>query len=354
MYKVTYYTGKSSVSYEAELRLTNGFWFIKYVNDEFEFEEVRWDINLIQKSESTSKQVIFKYGEFPFQSIEFNNDHLTAEIKSHYPGRFFNETYHWLSNFNLKKASILFGAAISFLIVSYFYIIPNLAQTIVAYIPQSQEEYLGKYIFGQLKNGIEIDSVKTKLVNEFAQKIDFKTSYTLQIHVVKNEQVNAFAVPGGSIVIYDGILKEMNSSEELAALLAHEVSHINHRHSLKALSKQLSNYLFLSILLNDVNGIAAIFVENANMIHNLKFSRTLENEADLEGMEILKQNQISLKGFVDLFETLQKQEKIHLVEVLNTHPLTDERLKQAKNAYESDKHVIKHPELDQIWVEIKK
>lgn len=353
MYKVNYYTGKSSVSYEAELRLTNGFWYIKFVNDNFEFEEIKWDIEYIKRSESTSKQVVFKYGEFPFQSIEYNNEHLSSEIKAHYPGKFFNETYHWLTNFNLKKASILLALTLAFLVASYFYIIPNLAQTIVSYIPQSQEEYLGKYIFDNLKAGIEVDSAKTEIINEFVQEIDFKTSYTLKVYVVKDEQVNAFAVPGGSIVVYDGILKEMKSSEELAALLAHEVSHINHRHSLKALTKQLSNYLFLSVLLNDVNGIAAVFVDNANMIHNLKFSRTLENEADLEGMDILRHNKISLKGFVDLFETLEKQEKIHLVEVLNTHPLTDERLKQAKDAFQNEKNAQQHENLDSIWNRLK-
>ena len=102
-----------------------------------------------------------------------------------------------------------------------------------------------------------------------------------------------------------GILEIMEEEEELAALLAHEVSHINGRHSLRTISRNLSNYLLVSILTGDVGGFSSIIIENSDLISSLSFSRSLEKEADLEGINLMVKADIDPRGMVDLFERFE-------------------------------------------------
>ncbi|WP_446914219.1 M48 family metalloprotease, partial [Klebsiella pneumoniae] len=83
--------------------------------------------------------------------------------------------------------------------------------------------------------------------------------------------VNAFAVPGGFIVVHDAILDEMEHHEELAGLLGHEIGHVQLRHSTKAIARSLSYYMLLSLLFGDVSGIAAVIVDNASTLNNLEY-----------------------------------------------------------------------------------
>ena len=132
-------------------------------------------------------------------------------------------------------------------------------------------------------NAFETDEEMTALVNEFAANIEFNTEYPINITVVNENVVNAFAIPGGQIVVFDGLLSKMTCKEELAALLAHEVAHVHHRHSLKSMCKSLAGALFVSLVFGDAEGISSILVENSNALMDLSYSRKLELEADNKG-----------------------------------------------------------------------
>ena len=106
-------------------------------------------------------------------------------------------------------------------------------------------------------------------------------------------------------MIYSGILEMIEEEDELAALLAHEVSHINGRHSLRTISRDLSTYLLLSILTGDVGGFSSVIIENSNLISSLSFSRSLEKEADLDGIKLMINADINPQGMVELFKRFE-------------------------------------------------
>lgn len=354
-FEVIYYSGKNSISNKAILRFYASKWVLTYA-DHFsdEIVDVTWELDQIHTAQVLAGVTLFKYGAFPYQSIEYSNESLNIKIRAHYPTVKFDKADVFIETMNFKRIAMLVATIVVFIVCSYLYFIPFLAVQVVENLPTSYDEELGEYVFDQMAEGLEIDSFETVLVNEYAQKIDFNTAYPIQIHVVKGDVVNAFALPGGHIVVYEGILKKMQHKEELAALLAHEVSHVNHRHSIKSIAKSLSSYLFLSIITSDVNGITSVLVSNADMFSSLTYSRSLEDEADTEGLKILYDNKIDQRGFVYLFETLGKEHEDGLeIELISTHPLTKDRIAKAKEVSAGQKNYQDRADLMVTWEKIK-
>jgi beta-barrel assembly-enhancing protease len=170
---------------------------------------------------------------------------------------------------------------------------------------------------------------------------------------VKEDDVNAFALPGGNIIVFDKIVTSMKTKEEFAALLAHEVAHVHYRHSLRNIFRNLGGLLFISLLLNDINGIVTVLADNSNMLANLTYSRALETEADQKAMAVLQSDGISLKGFVDLFNLLKGAHgDAGSLKLLSTHPLTEERLDLAKAKAREQVGIKDQSELQRRWEDI--
>lgn len=354
-FEVIYYSGKNSISNKAILRFYASKWVLTYADPTGETVEVVWELDQIHTAQVLAGVTLFKYGTFPHQSIEYSNELLNVKIRAHYPTVKFDKADVFIETMNYKRIALVIATIVAFIVCSYLYFIPFIAVKVVENLPTSYDEELGEYVFEQMSESLEIDSFETILVNEYAEKIDFNTTYPIQIHVVKGDMVNAFALPGGHVVVYEGILKKMQHKEELAALLAHEVSHVNHRHSIKSIAKTLSSYLFLSVITSDVNGITSVLVSNADMFNSLTYSRSLEEEADTEGLKILYDNKIDQRGFVYLFETLQEANEggIGDIELISTHPLTADRIARAKEASALQKNYLDRLDLGDTWGKIK-
>lgn len=116
-------------------------------------------------------------------------------------------------------------------------------------------------------------------------------------------EVNAFAAPGGVIVVFSGLIRQAASPEELAGVLAHEVAHVELRHSLRAAVKGLGLRTVLSLLLGDGTG-GALAGAAANLTE-LKFSRDAEREADREGLRRLQAARIDPQGMLGFFVRLE-------------------------------------------------
>jgi beta-barrel assembly-enhancing protease len=158
--------------------------------------------------------------------------------------------------------------------------------------------------------------------------------------VLKSPVMNAFAMPGGHIVVYDTLLNAMQKPEELAALLGHEGSHVDLKHSLRSLFRQLGSSLFFSFLFGDYGDISVVVARKADELNGLAYSRDMEMEADKRGADLMQKKEISLEGMRDLFRILKKGEDGHTSgsDFLSTHPSTDERLKYVEERINSTGH----------------
>lgn len=366
-FKIKYFDGQTSAKHEGELRLSYAHWDIRINNPDGTNYSVLWHLKDIKQTEFVGSTNIFKYGDFPQQTLECNEPTFVEAIHEIYPhNEFFKKEYLWALN---KGIGVFVGILVVLGLCAfgfYKFALPPIAERLASTVPLAWEIKLGDSMLNNMmqnqakntKDSISFSMNLTKndslsiLANQFVKQIDFKTHYPLHITVVDEDVVNAFALPGGNIVVYNGLLKKMKTPEEFAALLGHEAAHVSHRHSLKGIFKNMAGYLFISLITSDLNGVSAIAIENANMLNNLSYSRVLEAEADNNAMTMLKSNQIPTKGLLDLFKILEKIDHGKMPEMLNSHPLTEDRIKFAKKNMVNHEQKLSKPLMTQIWSRI--
>ena len=220
----------------------------------------------------------------------------------------------------------------------YYLLVTGISGVGIRLISPKKEAQLGELIYEAMLKDAIIDTVSSRLLTDFAGELRMSEKYNLKFTVVDDKEVNAFAIPGGHIVVYKGILQQMTRPEELVALIGHESSHINERHSLRNMMQELTGNFVLSMVFGDLGSIGGAIAGRANALRSLSYSRSLEKEADEQGMHRMLRNRIDPHGMVMLMDRLKAAEKdVKLPGFLSTHPLTDERREQAL------KFVSEHP-----------
>ncbi len=215
-------------------------------------------------------------------------------------------------------------------------------------IPPEWEEKLGEMAFRQisLQNRFYEDPKLLRylhaITDPVANEAKKRTSrpYRYRFHLAANDEVNAFALPGGHMVINSGLIEQASSAEEVAGVVAHEIAHVNEQHSLRQLIGTAGLYLTVQTLLGDMEGLLAILADNSAYLITLQFSRGYEEEADEVGWEYLTGAGIHPRGMVDFFDTLHKEEEKSgvsdtLPALLSTHPATEERMEILQKKWDS-------------------
>ena len=157
-------------------------------------------------------------------------------------------------------------------------------------IPVAWEEQLGEAAYGQLTAGATV--IETGPAVEAVEGVGerlaaaVESPYTLRWHVIDDPQVNAFAVPGGHVVVFTGLIREARSAEEVAGVLAHEIQHVLLRHSLRGLVRSLGWRAALSILFGDTGPLSGVG-ELASRLGTLKFGRDQETAAERRGAGVV-------------------------------------------------------------------
>ncbi len=260
-----------------------------------------------------------------------------------------------LLNLGLSKITAIAVCLLGSIVLAYFYVLPPIAEKSAELLPESFDNEIGNVFMEAFLNENDVDTTKTKCLEQFAAELNLKNKKKLRFTVVKSKEVNAFALPNGQIVVFSAILENMETPEELVALLGHEASHINHRHSTKMLCRNLAGYMVVSLLFSDVNGVMAVLAENAQQLHSLSYSRSFEQEADEQGLKILMDNNVNPNGMVKLFEQLEKESKISIPKIISSHPLTNERKENMQKIISATAHEVKsNNKLNAIFEVIKK
>lgn len=191
----------------------------------------------------------------------------------------------------------------------------------VSAISVDQERKLGEMVFAQQKAKLKlVEGKPLELVREVGSKLTKNSAYKYEFYVADDKVVNAYAMPGGFVVMHSGLLQLAESAEEMAGVLAHEVSHVEKRHSLKAMAKSLGMMATLGLVFGDLGGLVSIGSDLAG----LKFSRDHEYEADREGLKALVGAGLRPDGMAAFFRKMAAQEKLNLG-FLSTHPASEDR-----------------------------
>jgi Zn-dependent protease with chaperone function len=235
------------------------------------------------------------------------------------------------------RAVLLSAAgAVAVLCGLYFWGIPALASFLAPHIPVAWEEQLGQSVVRQLApperqcrdiaRAGKVEEILATLASSVSQ-----APYSFRVIVVNDPSVNALAVPGGTIVVFQGLLDKTGSAEELAGVLAHEMQHILRRHTTRAILQQVSMKVLLAAAVGDAKGLS-YGLEGAQVLGMLRYSRQYEEEADAEGIRMLIASGIDPRGLFSLFETIQKDGKksLKIPAYLSTHPDMEGRIQMLK------------------------
>ena len=206
-------------------------------------------------------------------------------------------------------------------------------------IPYSVDKKLGaisfessiKEIAGRNKicNSKTIQTCVDKIIQRLSKNLE-NNPFVFEIKVVKSSQINAFALPGGKIAVFTGLLKSAQTPQEVAGVLAHEISHVTCRHSMKAIVRKAGLYLMIMALTWDTNSLIDFILSKSAKLADLKFSRKMELEADYKAFILLKKTRIDPKYMRIFFQKLLSQRGDHNFRWLSTHPLTSSRIQKMK------------------------
>lgn len=287
--------------------------------------------------------LVINFGTYPYQSIVCRDKLLIDELKlkcNDFPvvAELFKNGKTTFIKLLLIIATLFIGLAL----LIYFLLLPWMVNKTVENFPVDYEKKFGSLMFEQVKASEKLEVKQTKLLNDFFDSLHFKSNYTIEILCVKNDEVNAYALPGGYIVVYDGILKKMKSEEELAGLLAHEFSHIKLKHTLKSSVNTIGFSALLQIIFGGIDeSVIGLLGNQTEQLRQLHYSRSLEQEADDNGFSLMKEQQLNPDGMINLFERLKIETTDLVPSILSTHPLPEERIKNIQHKIETDKYSFK-------------
>lgn len=344
------YDGKSSVPQNIELCFDTEKSILFF---ETAGEPIHWNIQAITFTKKGSG-VNLQHGHELIQNIIVHDPGFVEKIRISKKNHGHNGWYDRLISHGMKLHTTIALLIIGLIVLSYIYIIPWIGEKSVALIPEEYDTKVGKMFFDQNMLFSSTDTTRTKALNLFAKELALNNTKPIKFTVVNSETVNAFALPDGNVVVYTGILDAMKDYDELVALIGHEVSHVNNRHSMKMMCRNLSGYLFVSAILGDVNGVMATVGDNVNNLQSLSFSRTFEHQADQGSFEIVTKNKINPHGISNLFKRLDDQHMTMIPEFLSSHPMTKERINYIDKMIKTQSfEIVENPKLRTLFKAIK-
>jgi predicted Zn-dependent protease len=231
--------------------------------------------------------------------------------------------------------------------------LPDLGDDSAAVISPTQEKRLGDDFMRRARQSLAF--VDDAEVNEYLQTLGQKLlthadspQRDFRFFMINDASINAFAVPGGFVGVHKGLLLATQNEAELASVLAHEITHVTQKHIPRMIADSQRTTLpafaaiLASILLassgHGQGAEAGIVATTAAMAQReLNFTRTYEEEADRLGMTILADagfNPQGMPAFFERLQTLNRHNETNLPEFLRTHPVTVNRIADARNRAE--------------------
>jgi Zn-dependent protease with chaperone function len=224
------------------------------------------------------------------------------------------------------------AAAISIVGVVLFGV-PLAADRLAPLVPEAFERRLGDVAEGQVKvlfGGKTCDNASgqaafTKLVKAVRESAGLDTS--VQAAVLSTPVPNAFALPGGKIYVFNGLLARAENPDEIAGVLAHELGHLKHRDGTRNLIYNGGTSFLIGLLFGDITGSGALIFASRSLV-TASHSREAEQDADTLSIDVMHRLGRSPKAMGELLFRVTGKEVDKSLSILSSHPLTEDRLKR--------------------------
>jgi predicted Zn-dependent protease len=299
-------------------------------------EAKMWSYDRIRQTQGTyaGEPVRLEYGDEPAETVIVSSATFLKEI--HQAAAGLSRQFHDPGRRTARKYGTVVAAATVIVLTAVLYRsgIPGFAELVTPYIPLSWEDALGQQVIEHLAPK-EHQCRDRERMAQLERVIHVLSStaaaspYQIRLYVVDNPSINAFAVPGGHIVLLRGLLELTDSPEQLAGVLAHELQHVYRRHTTRAIVEQTASSLLLTALSGDLSGGIAWGLEGVRTIGALRYSRLHETEADAEGIKMMQAANIDSTAMTAFYGTIQRTatgDRSEGFDFLATHPNMAERV----------------------------
>ena len=255
-----------------------------------------------------------------------------------------------IDRIGLGPASIAFALA-SVAVVAVVVMSP---QWLAPLVPASAEKKLGDAMVGDF-GGRFCDAPKGRAaLAKLTQSLD-PNAKELQVEVANIDMLNAIALPGGKVVLFQGLLDQAKSPDEVAGVLAHEIGHVRQRHVMQGMLRQMG----LAVVLGGFDGNGGATLNNVLAV---TYTRESEKEADDHSIKAMAKAAISPQGTSEFFERLARMDGSDtmdkngqgrtLANYTSSHPLSDDRKNLFRNSRVKGKTYQPALTYDE-WIELK-
>src|SRR5712671_153962 len=209
--------------------------------------------------------------------------------------------------------------------------VPLAADRLTPLVPQAFERRLGDVAEAQVKTlfgGKVCDNAAgqaafTKLVTAIRESAGLDTS--IQSQVLASPVPNAFALPGGKVYLFDGLLAKAGNADEIAGVLAHEMGHLRHRDGTRNLIYNGGTSFLIGLLFGDITGSGALIFASRSLV-TASYSREAEQNADTFAIDAMHRLGRSPKPMGELMFRVTGKEGDKSLSILASHPLTEDRV----------------------------
>lgn len=197
-----------------------------------------------------------------------------------------------------------------------------------------------------------IDSIVTKICK--SNNIDREK---IKVHILNKDEINAFALPNGHLIVFSGLILNSDNQEELAGIICHEIAHIELNHVMKKLVKEIGLSVLISMTTG--NGGSEVIKETAKMLSSSAFDRNLEKEADIKAVDYLVNAKVNPEPFANFLYKLsdKEHEATKYLTWISTHPDSKDRaeyiIEYSKGKETEYKPILSNETWDKLKAELK-
>jgi predicted Zn-dependent protease len=226
-------------------------------------------------------------------------------------------------------------------------------------VTDKTEEKLGELFWEVFKKtedenkNIHLETSVDSLVTHICQANDIERE-SIKVHILNNEEINAFALPNRHLIVYSGLILNSESQEELTGVLCHEIAHMELNHVMKKLIKEIGLSVLISMTTGNTSG--QVIKETAKMLSSTAYDRSLEKEADMKAVDYLSEAEVNPEPFAHFLYRLsdEEHEMEKYVSWVSTHPDSKERA-EAIVAYSKNEKLMNYKEIitKETWDKLK-
>jgi Zn-dependent protease with chaperone function len=299
----------------------------------------KWELESIRLQEDSAPPMIFhreRSGARTGEVLEIGDAAFSEAMKAACPalGGTAKERAR-----TLRKVIAWSAAAVVSLALLVVYGLPYLADRLAPMVPWSLEARLGEAVEGQIIQSLAGGAPRVcqadgkgegaaslrKLMAALSAHAEWPGELTVK--VVESRMQNAFALPGGRIVLLSAFIEKAESSDEVAAVLAHELGHVAHRDSMRAMIHAGGVSFLIGTLLGDFTGAGALVIASRTLLTS-RYSRDAERQADRFGVDLIVKAGGDPRALGRFLRRVASFPGERSLEIVMSHPVTADRVSE--------------------------